>query len=99
MAGVRQWVDWQARVGDALVYSGAPIGGGLRVTAAGAEPTGSSIVGISILSGARSGDGAVDGAHHHHLRWSEDCTIELLEEMPIPELAPPPDPARRAGPA
>jgi hypothetical protein len=24
---------------------------------------------------------------HHHLYWAEDCEIEVLEEMAIPELA------------
>jgi hypothetical protein len=24
---------------------------------------------------------------HHHLSWAEGCEIEVLEEMPIPELS------------
>jgi hypothetical protein len=23
---------------------------------------------------------------HHHLQWAEECEIDILEEVPIPEL-------------
>ncbi|HEY3408530.1 MAG TPA: hypothetical protein VGK53_10215 [Propionicimonas sp.] len=85
--GVLQWAQWAQRVGGALVYPGAPIGHALRVTSAGVQPTESAVVGLSILQAPDLDTAVAMVRDHHHLGWSADCEIELLEEMAIPELA------------
>lgn len=84
--GVLQWAQWQERVGTALVYPGSPVGRAMRLTVGEAEPTESAIVGISILQAADLDAALAMVRDHHHLGWSEDCEIELLEEMAIPEF-------------
>ena len=84
--GVLQWTRWQERVGGALVYPGRPIGRALRITADGAQSTESAVVGMSILQAPDIETALSMVRDHHHLGWSEECEIELLEEMAIPEL-------------
>lgn len=87
--GVQAWVDWQERVGDALIDAGRPVGRAQRVTAQGATDTGSAVVGMSILQAPTIDDAVALVADHHHLRWAGGCEIEVLEEMAIPELSGP----------
>lgn len=82
------WIDWQQRVGDALVDPGRPIGRAVRVSSAGVVDVDSAVVGMSIVQ-ALDMTRALKMVHdHHHLGWAAECEIEVLEEMPIPELGP-----------
>jgi hypothetical protein len=85
-AGLQRWIEWAARLGPALLDPGKPLGNALRVTPSGVTRSDTTVIGMSIVE-AESRDEAlrmVEG--HHHLQWSDDCEIILLEEMPIPEL-------------
>jgi hypothetical protein len=85
-AGLASWVEWAERLGPALVDPGRPLGNALRVTPSGVTKGDTTVIGMSIVQ-ANSRDealGMVSG--HHHLRWSYDCEILLLEEMGVPEL-------------
>ena len=85
-AGLARWVEWAERLGPALLDPGQPLGNALRVTPSGVTSSDTTVIGMSILQ-ADSRDealGMVSG--HHHLRWSDDCDILLLEEMGVPEL-------------
>lgn len=85
MAGVQQWIDWSARLGDRLIDPGRPLGAAMKVTASGVEPVDSNIVGISVLQ-ANSMDEALDMVrNHHHLSWADGCEIVVREEIAIPE--------------
>ena len=86
--GVQLWIDWQERVGDALLYPGAPIGQAMAVTSAGAAAAHSAVVGISILQAVDMEQVLDMIKDHHHLHWADGCEIEVLEEMSIPELGP-----------
>ena len=48
-AGMEPWIAWMARCGDALVDPGAPLGGGMNVTASGSSPSDKKVTGYSIL--------------------------------------------------
>lgn len=85
--GVLQWTTWQERVGDALLYPGRPFGQATRITIDGAEPMDSIVVGMSILQAPDLDTALSMVRDHHHLAWSEECEIEVLEEMVIPEMA------------
>jgi hypothetical protein len=87
--GLKLWIDWAQKLGPALLDPGRPLGNSHRVTRGSAVPTDSRVIGMSLIR-ADSMDHALDLVRdHHHLHWAEDCEIELLEEMPIPELAQP----------
>jgi hypothetical protein len=59
----------------------------MSVTTAGITKSDTKIIGMSILQ-ADSMDNALAMIRgHHHLRWSDDCEIVILEEAAIPELA------------
>jgi hypothetical protein len=84
--GLQQWVAWAERLGPALVDPGKPLGRALSVTAAGVSPSGTTVIGMSILEAGSRDEALSMVSDHHHLRWSEGCEILLLEEMGIPEL-------------
>lgn len=87
--GLKLWVQWAQKLGSALLDPGKPLGNAIRVTRASAVKTDSRVIGMSLVQAA-SIEGALEMVRdHHHLHWAEDCEIELLEEMPIPELAQP----------
>ena len=83
-AGMEPWIAWMARCGDALVDPGAPLGGGMNVTASGSSPSDKKVTGYSILQ-AESMEAAqalLDG--HPHLGWMEGCEVEVHEAIQMP---------------
>lgn len=85
MAGVQQWIDWSARLGDRLVDAGRPFGAGVKVTREGVEPADNPVVGISVLEAGSMDEAVAMVRDHHHLRWAEGCEIVVREEIAIPE--------------
>jgi hypothetical protein len=85
-AGLHHWVAWAQRLGPALVDPGKPLGNAVTVTKAGATATDSNIVGMSILQASSRDEALTMVSGHHHLDWSQNCEIVLLEELAIPEL-------------
>jgi hypothetical protein len=87
--GLKLWINWAQKLGPALLDPGKPLGNAVRVTRGAAAPTDSRVIGMSLIQ-AGSMEGALDLVRdHHHLSWAEDCEIEVLEEMAIPELTQP----------
>lgn len=86
MAGVKLWQDWAAKLGASLLDPGAPFGRVMKVSAAGAEPMNSDVVGMSILSAASMEDALAMVEGHHHLAWAPGCSILVQEEITIPEM-------------
>ncbi|GAA4347745.1 hypothetical protein [Microbacterium rhizosphaerae] len=83
-AGLAQWQEWSAGLGDRLVDLGRPLGAAATVTAAGCVDGGSDVIGMSVVR-AQSRDEALELVReHHHLAWG---SITLLEEQVVPELA------------
>jgi hypothetical protein len=68
--GLQHWIDWQQKLGPRLLDPGRPLGNAQRVSTSGVSPSASQVIGMSILQE----------------KWAEECSIEVLEEMPIPEL-------------
>jgi hypothetical protein len=87
-AGLASWVQWADRLGPALVDPGQPLGNALRVTPGGVASSDTTVVGMSILQASSRDEALEMVSGHHHLRWSDDCEILLLEEMGVPELQP-----------
>lgn len=86
MKGMKAWGDWAQKIGSALVDPGKPLGNAMKVTSDGITKTDSDIIGISILQAETMDEALEMVKDHHHLHWSKDCEIVVLEEMPIPEL-------------
>lgn len=85
--GMQAWTDWSARIGSALLDPGAPVANAVTITSAGRTDRKSAIVGMSILQ-ADSLEAALKLVQgHHHLQWSDECSITVLEEIALPELA------------
>jgi hypothetical protein len=81
--GLQLWVDWAKKLGSALIDPGKPLGNARKVTPKGVTKSDTQVIGMSILQ-ANSMDEALEMVkNHHHLEFGE---IDVLEEMPIPEL-------------
>jgi hypothetical protein len=85
-AGVALWTKWFAELGPALVDPGRPLGNTVTVTRAGSTKAPTDIVGMSIVQADDMDAALTLVRHHHHLDWSEACSITVLEEMAIPEV-------------
>lgn len=84
--GLQHWIDWQQKLGPHLLDPGRPLGNAQRVSTSGVSPSASQVIGMSIIQ-AESMENALELVKgHHHLSWADECSIEVLEEMPIPEL-------------
>ena len=82
--GMKAWMEWAAKCGDALVDFGAPLAGGQKLSTSGSSPSDKDVAGYSILQ-AEDMDGAkalLQG--HPHLEWTAGCEIEVHEAMPPP---------------
>lgn len=86
-AGMGAWQQWSRALGPALVDIGRPLGRGLTVRADGVADAATDIIGMSIIQAGSMDEALALVRDHHHLGWDEGCTITLLEEAPIPELA------------
>jgi hypothetical protein len=84
--GLQAWIDWAQKIGTGLVDPGKPLGNARKVTKDGITKIDSNIIGMSILQAETMDEALEMVKDHHHLHWAEDCEIEVLEEMPIPEL-------------
>ncbi|KUL41830.1 YciI family protein [Actinoplanes awajinensis] len=84
--GVQQWTDWFTRLGPALVDPGRPLGHTTTVSRTGVADAPTEIVGMTILEAASMDEAVALVGDHHHLQWSDQCTITILEEMGIPEV-------------
>ena len=85
--GLQAWIDWAEKLGPALVDPGKPLGQSRRVSTNGTAPGDTDIIGMSIIQAASMDEALELVRDHHHLAWSDDCTISVLEEIGIPELA------------
>ncbi len=82
--GMKAWMAWAEKCGDALVDLGNPLGNAQKVSEGGAAASDSSVAGYSVVQ-AEDMEGAValmDG--HPHLGWHEGCDIEIHEALPLP---------------
>jgi len=82
--GMKVWMQWADKMGDALLDLGTPLTGGQRLSQDGVSvPVGDDTSGYSIIQ-AESMDAALrllDG--HPHLAWNKACWIEVHEAMEL----------------
>jgi len=83
--GMEAWNSWAEKCGEGLVDLGTPLGNGQMISSAGANPSDKGVVGYSILQ-AETMEGAESMLlEHPHLAWTEGCSIEVHEALPIPQ--------------
>jgi hypothetical protein len=87
LVGVKLWREWLERVGPAVVHAGPPLGNATTVVPGGVVSGGSDVVGMVILEADSRADAVLLVMDHHHLAWSDSCSITVLEEQAIPEVA------------
>ena len=84
--GMKPWMEWAERCGDALVDLGTPLGNGQALTTAGSTDSDKGVAGYSILE-ADSMDAAkklLEG--HPHMTWNAACSIEVHEAQALPGM-------------
>ncbi len=81
--GMKPWMEWAARCGDSLVDMGAPLTNGQLVTDGGSVPSEKEVTGFSILEATDMGAAVALLQGHPHLSWTEGCSIEVYEAMPL----------------
>ena len=83
-AGMEQWHEWARNCGAALVDLGMPLGNGLTISNSGSAPSKRNVAGYSMVQAEDSAAALALLQGHPHLRWLDDCEIELHESMPPP---------------
>ena len=82
--GMKPWMEWAQRCGEGLVDLGAPLGGGLNVTASGSAPSDKNVTGYSVLQAENMSAAEAMLKNHPHVGWAEGCEVEVHEAMPLP---------------
>ena len=82
--GMKLWMDWAQKCGDAIVGLGSPLSGGKTIGSGSVMDVDSEIGGFSILE-AESMDGAVKLLEDHpHLLTPGGASIEVLQFLSMP---------------
>ncbi len=84
--GMEPWMAWAKRCGEGLVDIGAPLGMAKKVTAKETTPSGSTVVGYSILQAENMEQASAMLKDHPHNAWMDSCSIEVHETMPLPGM-------------
>lgn len=84
--GMKTWMEWKERCGDGVVDLGSPLGNGQKMMASGSAPSEKNIVGYSILQADHMDEVKAMLKGHPHLAWSEGCSIEVYETLPLPGM-------------
>lgn len=82
--GMKQWMAWAEKCGDALVDLGSPLGPTEVVTEDGWAAGKPGVAGYSILQAEDMEAAKALLEDHPHMGWDASCTIELHEMLPMP---------------
>ena len=83
--GMAKWHAWAERCGDKLVDLGAPLGNAQKIDTKGKSSCETCIVGYSVLQAETQEAAETMLEGHPHLGWHEGCSIELHEQLPMPD--------------
>ena len=81
---MRDWFAWKASCGDKMVDFGGPIMGSAQV-GRGSSQIAPGALGYSVLQASNMDEAKKLVEAHPHIKWSDDCTIELYETMSPPQ--------------
>lgn len=84
--GMKPWLDWQEKVGDALVEMGAPLINGKKITKSGVSDSEKEVAGYSVLQAESIDEVSTLLENHPHLEMMDDAEIEVYEQFPLPGM-------------
>ena len=84
--GMKAWMEWAAKCGDALVDFGSPLTGGQKLSTSGSSPSDKDVIGYSIVQAEDLEGAKALLTGHPHLQWAGGCEIEVHESMPVPGM-------------
>lgn len=77
--GMKPWLAWKERVGDAMVDFGAPLMPGQATTGDNGSASSKAVSGYSILQAKDSESCQALFENHPHTSWAPGCSIEIHE--------------------
>ncbi len=82
--GMKAWMDWKERSGDAIVDLGAPLMGGESLGNGGNwAPSNREVAGYSIVQASDKDQAKTFFKGHPHLHWAEGASLEIHEVAPM----------------
>lgn len=84
--GMEPWMEWQEKVGDALVDMGKPLINGVKVSNTGNRKSDKDLSGYSIMQAKNEDEMKKLLENHPHLNWFKEAEIEFHEMTPIPGM-------------
>ncbi len=82
--GMKPWMAWKDSLGDRLLEMGSPFMPGHRIRPGGeSEASGTEITGYSLIQAPDLDEAKSLVAEHPHLAWTDGCTIDLHEFVPM----------------
>ena len=81
--GMKKWMAWADSCGEALIDRGTPLGGGLKVSESGSEPSDKGVLGYSVLE-ADDMDAAKALLQNYPHIGVPGCEIEVHECHSLP---------------
>ena len=77
--GMKPWMAWKERVGNAMVDFGAPLMPGHATTGENWSPSSKTVSGYSILQAENAAACQALFENHPHTSWAPGCSIEIHE--------------------
>lgn len=79
-AGMQQWMNWKAEMGDKVLDFGSPLMPGVAIDTKGNESnaTGDN-TGYSLIQAENMAEAKEMLKSHPHLQWGDGCTISVYE--------------------
>jgi hypothetical protein len=84
--GMKPWMDWVAKCGDGIVDLGTPLGNAHSMSKNDHGKSDSTVTGYSILQAESWDDIKTMTEGHPHLQWSDECSLEVHECLPMPGM-------------
>lgn len=84
--GMKPWFEWFAKVGDAIVDQGMPLGNAVHLTKNGSEARKTEIAGYAIIQAENMEAAKKLLENHPHYLLGEGASIEVLEFIPLPGM-------------
>ncbi|KKS93700.1 MAG: hypothetical protein A3H59_00905 [Candidatus Jacksonbacteria bacterium RIFCSPLOWO2_02_FULL_43_9] len=85
-AGMDMWMEWGKKCGSGLIDMGTPLGNAHSMSKDNHGPSGSDVVGYSMLQAESMGEVRKMIEGHPHLMMPGSCSIEVHESLPIPGM-------------
>lgn len=83
-AGMKPWIDWYEKLGDAVIDQGNPTGNAHKITKDGVSVLKSEVAGYTIIEAETMNKAQELLKDHPHLEWEEGNGLQVLEIFDLP---------------